>query len=72
MHFGLAFKHIQARCRNAFFAQGNRQRSVVHNAAARDVDQRGGGLHQRQFFGTDGVVRFGRIRYHQHDVVSRF
>ena len=72
MYQGLAFKHVQAGGGNGLVFQGHGQRRVIHNAAARNVDQRGGGLHQRQFGCTDGVVGRRRIRQHQHQVVSGF
>ena len=68
----LAFKNIQTSGGNALKAQGFGQRRVVHNAAARQVDQGGGGLHQRQLGSSYGVVGGGRIRQHQHHVVRAF
>ena len=68
---GLAFKHIQAGCGNALLTQRHGQRRVVHNAAARNVDERGRGLHQRQLGCTNGVVRCRAVGHHQHDVVCR-
>ena len=72
MKFGFALKHIQASRSNGFLAQGLCQRGVVHNAAACNVDQRGRGLHEREFGRPNGVVRLGRIRQHQHQVICRF
>ena len=70
MHTGLAFEHIQSSSGDAFVAQSGGQRGVIHNAAARDIHQRGGGLHQRQFCGANRVVRRGGIRQHQHEVIG--
>jgi hypothetical protein len=57
MHLGLAFEHIQTGCRDTPLAQRLGQRGVVHDTAARNVDQRGRGLHLRQLRRADGVVR---------------
>ena len=43
-------------------SQRLRQRGVVDDAAARHVDERGGGLHERQFGGADRVVALGECR----------
>ena len=63
-------KHVQPGCGNLACAQSMCQRHVVHDAAARNVHQRGRRLHQRQFRGADGVMRCSRVRHDQHHMVG--
>jgi len=70
MHLGLAFKHIESSGGDALVAQSCGQRNVIHNPAARDVHQRCGGLHHRQFGSANRVMRLGRIWQHQHEVIG--
>ena len=72
VNLGLAFKHIEPRCRDLPAAQRGGQRRVIDDAAARDVDQRRCRLHQGQLGSADAVVRGGRIRQHQDQVVGGF
>ena len=72
MHRWFPLKYIQSGSSNRAVAQGCCQRRVIDNAAARDIDQRCGGLHHCEFGGTNGVVRCRRIGQHQHQVVRCF
>ena len=57
VHLRLALEHVEPGRGDAPLAQRRGQRRVVDDAAARDVGQRGGRLHLRQFGRADGVVR---------------
>ena len=46
-----------------------RQGAVIDDAAARQVDQRGRGLHSGQFCRANGVVRGGAVGQYQHHMV---
>ena len=54
----LALKNIQPGCSDLLVFQSDSQSRIVHNAAAGQVDQIGGWLHQRQLCSAYGVVRF--------------
>ena len=67
---GLALEHVQPGGGNAACLEGLGQRRIVHDAAACDVDEGGGGLHQRQLGPADGVVVLRGVGQHQHQVVG--
>jgi hypothetical protein len=66
----LALEDVEPGGGDAPLAQRLRQRRVVDDAAARDVGQRRGRLHLRQLGRADRVVRGGRIRHDEHQVVA--
>ena len=70
MDRGLAFEDVEAGGGDPPFAQRRRQGDVVDDAAASDVDQRRGRLHQRQLGGADEVMRLGAVRHDDDQVVG--
>ena len=70
MNARLTLEHVESRSGEGAGLQRRRQRRVVDDAAARDVGQRRGRLHQAQLGGTDRVVRGSRVGQHQHQVIG--
>src|SRR5512146_95206 len=68
----LILEYIEARPSERTRLQRFDQRRVVHDAAARRVDENGGRLHFLQFSRTDQVMRLRRIRHLQYDEVGLF
>ena len=68
---GFTLKHVQPGGSNHPVFKCLCQRSVVHNAAARNVDQGGRGFHQGQFWRANAVVRGGAVGHHQDQMVRR-
>ena len=70
MNARLAFEHVEAGGSDGARLQGCRQRRVVDDAAACDVGEGGGRLHQLKLLGADRVMRRCGVGQHQHQVIG--
>ena len=57
-----ALVNVQTRAGNLTPGEGSRQRTIIDDTAASDIDQRSGRLHQRKLRGADGVMSLRRVR----------
>src|SRR6267143_6180254 len=66
---GLLGEHVERGARDFPVLQCVEERVLVHHAAAREVDEEGGGPHRREYFRVDDVFRLGSEGRKEHEIV---